>query len=197
MPGQELHCSGILKTLFSFLKALHSCDQLISFFFSKFTDLRGDAGGCGFFGEGFRDDAGGLRGVRGFCHMSVCLFAWAVPCNMALFIAFKAAAFFPVLFFVSFGDGFLSGCTGIHCVWIVWGELLYRGLSGVLRPLVLLLPSPSLPEEGIAGRISHLCQWWSSGRGSIFGSLEALNQDIVPLLCLGCFCPLFEALGLF
>ena len=71
------------------------------------------------------------------------------------------------------------------------------GLSRVLGPLVLLLSSTTLPEErGVSG-VSSLCWRQSVCGGSIFGPFDALDQDVIPLLCLGCLCPLFEALWLF
>ncbi len=198
MPGQELHCSGILKTLFSFFKALHccDCDKFVPFLISEFTDLGGDVGSCGFFSEGFGDDAGSFRGIWGFHCLSARLFAWAVPCDVALFVAFKAAAFFSIPFFVCFGNGFPGHHTGVHSIRVVWRELLSQRPSRVLRPLVLLLLSPTLlPEEGVAGSV---LRWGRSGcSGPVFGSFKALNQNIIPLLCLGCLHPLFEALGLF
>ena len=123
-PRQELCCSGVLKTLFSFFEALHHRDKFVSFFISEFADLGGDASGCSFFCEGLRDNASGLGSVQGFCCVGTCLLIWAVSCNMALFITFDAVAFLPIFFFIRFGDGFSSSCTGVHCVWVPWGKLL-------------------------------------------------------------------------
>ena len=195
-PGQELHCSGILKTLFSFFKALHRRNKFVFFLVSEFADLGGDAGGCSFFCEGFGDNASSFRSIRGFCCTGVCLFTWAVSCNVTLFIAFEAAAFFPIFFFICFGDGFSSSCTSVHRVWVPRGELLYQRSSRILGSLVLLLLSPtSSLKEGVMGSI--LCQGWSGHSGPIFRSFKALNQNVVSLLHLGCFRPLFKAFWLF
>ena len=195
MPRQELCCSGILKTLFSFFEALHSCNEFIPFFVGQFTDLGGDAGGRGFFCECFRGDASGFRHFRGFYCACACLFAGAVSSDVALFVTFEAATFLPIFLFVCFGDGFLGSCTSIHCVWISRWKLLYQWLSRVLWPLVLLLSSTSSPKEGVVSGILHRGR--SGCSRSILGLFKALNQDIIPLLCLCCLCPLLKALGLF
>ncbi len=127
--------------------------------------------------------------------MNTSFLARTIPSNVALFIAFETAAFFPVFFFVHFGDCFSSGCTGVHSVWVSCRKLLSHGSSWVLRPLILLLSPASSPEEGVAGSI--LCRRQSGCSGSVLGSFKALNQDIIPLLCLGCLCPLLKALWLF
>ncbi len=122
--------------------------------------------------------------------MNAGFLARTVPGNVALLVTFEAASFLSVLFFVCFCDGFSSSCTSAHGVWIMWGELLYRRSSGVLGSLILLLlPSSVSPEEGVSGCIS-CCWWWPGGGGSIFRSFETLDQDVIPLLCLGHFCPL-------
>ncbi len=175
MPGQELHCSGILKTHSFFFESLHCHNKFVSFLIRQFTDLRGNAGGCCFLGGSFQDNTGSFGGVGGSGGVSTSLFAGAIPGNVALLIAFEAVALFPVFFFVCFGDGFLSCSTGVHRIWIPWGELLYWGSSWVLGPLVLLLSSALSLEEGIMGHISCLHWWWSGCGRSIFGSLKTLN----------------------
>ena len=126
--------------------------------------------------------------------MSTCFLGWAVPCDVTLLIALEAVAFFSVFFFVCLGNSFSGCCTHVHHIWVPWGKLLYWGSSRVLGPLILL-PSFTSPEEGVSGHIS--CCWrWPGCGGSILGSLKTLDQDIIPLLCLGCFCPLLETLRL-